>query len=117
MLPILSKNLTLSGYTVFAFTGYPSMGMPQQTEAVAAAKAFLVPRLADGRLKPLVSETFKLEQVVDAHRSLESNNQTGKIVLLVVRFIKKLTINMLSMSLSKASFCRVFTAQPAHYNM
>ena len=83
MLPILSKNLTLSGYTVFAFTGYPSMGMPQQTEAVEAAKAFLVPRLADGRLKPLVSETFKLEQVVDAHRSLESNNQTGKIVLLV----------------------------------
>jgi NADPH:quinone reductase-like Zn-dependent oxidoreductase len=83
MLPILMKNLSLSGYSVFAFTGYPSLGMPQQTEAVAAAKAFLIPRLADGRLKPLISATFKLEQVIDAHRSLESNKQTGKIVLIV----------------------------------
>jgi NADPH:quinone reductase len=83
MLPILMKNLSLSGYSVFAFTGFPSMGMPQQTEAVEAAKAFLVPRLADGRLKPLVSEMFEIGQVIDAHRSLESNKQIGKIVLLV----------------------------------
>lgn len=83
MMPVMVKGLTLTGYTVFAFTGYPSLDIEQQTEAVAEAKEYLVPRLADGRLKPKVSETFPLDQVVEAHRSLESNRQTGKIVLTV----------------------------------
>lgn len=80
---VLAKNISLHGYTVFAYTGYPQMGMPQQTEAVAEAREFLLPRLADGQMKPVVSETFPLEDVVAAHQSLESNQQTGKIVLQV----------------------------------
>ncbi|PZD73222.1 Quinone oxidoreductase 1 [Acaryochloris thomasi RCC1774] len=80
---VLAKNISLHGYSVFAYTGYPHMGMPQQVEAVAEAREFLLPRLADGRLKPVVSETFKLDDVVAAHQSLESNKQTGKIVLQV----------------------------------
>lgn len=80
---VLAKNVSLYGYTVFAYTGYPHLGIPQQTEAVAAARDFLIPRLTDGRLKPMVSETFSLDDVVAAHRSLESNKQIGKIVLQV----------------------------------
>jgi len=83
MMPVLVKGITLSGYAVFAFTGYPEMGMAQQVEAVAEARAFLLPRLADGRLKPVVSETFSLDDVVAAHTALESNQQVGKIVLKV----------------------------------
>lgn len=83
MMPVMTKGLTLTGYTVFAFTGYPSIGIPQRAEAVAEAKEYLVSRLSDGSLKPRVSETFPLDQVADAHRSLESNKQTGKIVLAV----------------------------------
>ena len=83
MMPVLAKNIALSGYTVFAFTGYPEMGMAQQTEAVTEAREFLLPRLADGRLKPVVSETFSLDDVAAAHASLESNKQVGKIVLKV----------------------------------
>lgn len=78
---VLSRNISFYGYTVFAYTGYPHFGMPQQVEAVAEAREFLLPRLADGRLKPFVSETFTLDNVVAAHQSLESNKQTGKIVL------------------------------------
>lgn len=52
-------------------------------EAIEEAKGFLLPRLADGRLKPKISEVFKLEEVAEAHRSLESNNQVGKIILTV----------------------------------
>ena len=81
MMPLMVKGLTMTGYTVFAFTGYPSLGIPQQTEAVVDARNYITPRLADGRLKPVVSETFPLDQVVKAHRSLESNKQIGKIVL------------------------------------
>lgn len=83
VMPFLLKNVSLHGYTVFAYTGYPNFGLPQQTEAVTAAREFLLPRLADGRLQPVISATFPLEDVVAAHQSLESNQQTGKIVLQV----------------------------------
>ncbi len=83
VMTILAKNISLYGYTVFAYTGYPLFEMPQQTDAVAEARDFLLPRLADGRLKPKISEIFSLEEVVAAHEALESNQQTGKIVLKV----------------------------------
>jgi NADPH:quinone reductase-like Zn-dependent oxidoreductase len=83
ILPFMSKGLSLLSHAVIYFTGYPDLGLPQNVEAVEEAKAFLLPRLADGRLKPKVSEIFKLEDVADAHRALESNNQVGKIVLTV----------------------------------
>lgn len=83
MMPVMVKGLTITGYTVFAFTGYPSLGLPEQVDAVQDAKDYLVPRLADGRLKPVISETFTLDQVAEAHHSLESNKQTGKIILTV----------------------------------
>ena len=46
-------------------------------------KAFVNEGLADGSLKPLVARTFPLDQIVEAHRFLESNQQIGKIVVTV----------------------------------
>jgi NADPH:quinone reductase-like Zn-dependent oxidoreductase len=40
-------------------------------------------RLADGSLKPVIAKTFPLEQIVEAHRYLESNQQVGKVVVTV----------------------------------
>ena len=37
----------------------------------------------DGSFKPLVARTFPLEQIVEAHRFLESNQQIGKVVVTV----------------------------------
>lgn len=37
--------------------------------------------LADGHLRPVIARTFTLEQIVEAHRYLESNQQVGKIVV------------------------------------
>jgi len=37
----------------------------------------------DGRLKPIIAKTFSLDQIVEAHRYLESNQQIGKIVVTV----------------------------------
>ena len=39
--------------------------------------------LASGNLKPVISKTFPLAQIVEAHRYLESNQQVGKIVVTV----------------------------------
>lgn len=40
--------------------------------------------LNSGKLQPIVSKTFRgLDQIVEAHRYLESNEQIGKIVATV----------------------------------
>ena len=46
-------------------------------------KAFINEGLADGSLKPIIARTFPLEEIVEAHRYLESNQQIGKIVVTV----------------------------------
>jgi NADPH:quinone reductase-like Zn-dependent oxidoreductase len=83
ILPFMSKGLSLLSHAVVYFTGYPDFGLPQNVAEIDEAKKFLIPRLADGRLKPKISEIFKLEEVSEAHRSLESNKQVGKIILTV----------------------------------
>ncbi|MBV8224487.1 MAG: zinc-binding dehydrogenase, partial [Verrucomicrobia bacterium] len=40
-------------------------------------------QLENGKLEPIISRTFTLDQIVDAHRFMESNEQIGKIVVTV----------------------------------
>ncbi|UKY50467.1 zinc-dependent alcohol dehydrogenase family protein [Streptomyces inhibens] len=48
------------------------------------AAAFIGSGLASGALAPVIAETFDgLEQIADAHRLMESNTHTGKIVVRV----------------------------------
>jgi NADPH:quinone reductase-like Zn-dependent oxidoreductase len=72
---VLGKSLTVRGYLLFEITGDPLR--------LERAKKFIVEGLSTGKLKPLISKTFPLEQIVDAHRYLESNQQIGKIVVTV----------------------------------
>jgi NADPH:quinone reductase-like Zn-dependent oxidoreductase len=44
---------------------------------------FVVGGLSSGKLKPIIAKTFKFDQIVEAHRYLESNQQIGKIVVTV----------------------------------
>jgi NADPH:quinone reductase-like Zn-dependent oxidoreductase len=39
--------------------------------------------LSAGKLKPVIAKTFTLDQIVEAHRYLESNQQIGKIAATV----------------------------------
>lgn len=70
---VLSKSLTLRGYLVHEITGDPAR--------LAAAKTFIFDGLSDGSLKPIIARTFPFEEIVAAHRYLESNEQFGKVVL------------------------------------
>jgi NADPH:quinone reductase-like Zn-dependent oxidoreductase len=83
VLPFMTKALSVLSHAVVYFTGYPDFGLPQDVKAIEEAKEFLLPRLEDGRLKPKVSEVFKLEEISEAHRFLESNKQVGKIIVMV----------------------------------
>ncbi len=48
-----------------------------------AAKAFILAGLGNGSLTPLISRTFAFDEVQEATRFLESNEQVGKLVLTV----------------------------------
>jgi NADPH:quinone reductase-like Zn-dependent oxidoreductase len=72
---VLGKSLTIRGYVLFEITGDP--------ERLERAKKFIVGGLSSGKLKPVVAKTFSLDQIVEAHRFLESNQQIGKIVVTV----------------------------------
>jgi NADPH:quinone reductase-like Zn-dependent oxidoreductase len=72
---VLGKSLTVRGYLLFEITGDP--------QRLERAKKFIVDGLSAGNLKPVIDKTFPLEQIVEAHRYLESNQQIGKIVVTV----------------------------------
>ncbi|MBX4997841.1 zinc-dependent alcohol dehydrogenase family protein [Rhizobium lentis] len=75
LLAVLGKGLTLRGYLVHEIVRDPAR--------LQAAKTFILEGLAAGALEPVTSRTFPFEQIVEAHRFLESNEQFGKIVVTV----------------------------------
>src|SRR5262249_44553236 len=72
---VLAKSATNSGYEMMESTSDP--------ERLERAKKFINDGLADGSFKPLIAKTFPLEQIVEATRYLESNQQIGKVVVTV----------------------------------
>jgi NADPH:quinone reductase-like Zn-dependent oxidoreductase len=72
---VLSKSLTLRGYLMHEIVGDPAR--------LEAAKAFILDGLKSGSLRPVIARTFAFDEIVEAHRFLESNEQFGKIVVTV----------------------------------
>jgi NADPH:quinone reductase-like Zn-dependent oxidoreductase len=72
---VLGKWITIRGYVMTEITRDPAR--------LVRAKAFVNGGLADGSFKPLIAKTFPLDQIVEAHRYLESNQQIGKLVVVV----------------------------------
>jgi NADPH:quinone reductase-like Zn-dependent oxidoreductase len=71
----LGKGLTVRGYTLFEIVTRP--------EILRAGKQLICNGLEAGTLKPIIDSTFGLEDIVAAHRHMESNRQKGKIVVKV----------------------------------
>ena len=71
----MSKGLTLRGYLLFEVTGDP--------QRLERALAFVTRGLESGQFKPTIDRTFAFDDIVEAHRYLESNQQFGKIVVAV----------------------------------
>ena len=70
---VLGKSLTLKGYLNGEITNNEA--------ALERAKAFITKGLSSGQLKPVIARTFRLEQIQEATRFLESNTQIGKVVV------------------------------------
>ena len=72
---VLGKWIAIRGYVMLEITSDPAR--------LVRAKSFINEGIADGIFKPLIARTFPLEEIVEAHRYLESNQQVGKIVVTV----------------------------------
>ncbi|WP_428376484.1 zinc-dependent alcohol dehydrogenase family protein [Lichenicoccus sp.] len=71
----LGKGLTMRGYTLFEISRDPAR--------LEAGKRFVLDGLAAARFKPVIARFFRFDEIVAAHRYLESNEQVGKIVVTV----------------------------------
>lgn len=71
--PAAFKNLSIRGWVASTIWNHP--------ERFARAKELILRGLAEGHLKPVIARTFRLDEIVDAHRYLEANQQIGKIVV------------------------------------
>jgi NADPH:quinone reductase-like Zn-dependent oxidoreductase len=47
--------------------------------------AFVSSGLRSGAFRPVVDRTFTLDEIVEAHRYLEANTHTGKVVVTPAR--------------------------------
>lgn len=75
LMSALKKGLIMRGYTLFELL--------KDAEKKEKGKKFVLDALNQGKIKPIIAKTFKLDEIVEAHRYLESNQQFGKIVVTV----------------------------------
>jgi NADPH:quinone reductase-like Zn-dependent oxidoreductase len=64
-------------------TGSLILSTSADPERLRIAYDFVVNGLKNGALKPVIAKTFKFDDIVEAHKYLESNQQFGKIVVSV----------------------------------
>ncbi len=72
---ILRRRLVLRGSVL------RSRPREEKAALVAAFAAFALPRLADGRIRPVIEETVPFERVGEAYRRLDAGGVAGKVVL------------------------------------
>jgi putative PIG3 family NAD(P)H quinone oxidoreductase len=74
---LLARRATIVASTLRA------RSVDQKSELVASFREWGLPRLADGRLRPVVHDMVPLTRVADAHREVERDESVGKVVLAI----------------------------------
>jgi NADPH:quinone reductase-like Zn-dependent oxidoreductase len=74
---VIGKSLTIQGYKVFDTT--------TDAERRKVAVDWIFDGVAREVLRPVIDTVFPLEDIVEAHRRLDSGSQVGKIVVTVSR--------------------------------
>jgi NADPH:quinone reductase-like Zn-dependent oxidoreductase len=69
----VGKGFAVRGYLVFELMG--------DRDRLGEALDFIARGVAEGQLKPVIAKNFNLDEIVEAHSYLESNQQIGKILV------------------------------------
>jgi NADPH:quinone reductase-like Zn-dependent oxidoreductase len=77
------KSIEFHLYMRFNFTGSESQGLTCNEGAIKRAISFINNGIEREIFRPRVDRIFKLDDVVAAHRYMESGAQIGKIVITV----------------------------------
>lgn len=72
---VMSKRLQIRGTVLRA------RSLEEKIRATQAFASEVVPLLARGVLQPVIDSRFRLDEIADAHRRLESNASAGKVVV------------------------------------
>ena len=74
---VMSKRLTLRGTVLRA------RSIEEKATVTRLFAKHVVPLLANGLVKPVIDRTYQLEEAREAHARMESNENFGKIVLMI----------------------------------
>lgn len=77
------KHLQFYRHCLLDFTGHPELGIECNPQAVERALAHINQLTRDGLLQPPIDRVFEFEQVVEAHRYMESGQKRGRVALRV----------------------------------
>jgi NADPH:quinone reductase-like Zn-dependent oxidoreductase len=75
LFPALSKGLSVRGYTLFEIVAQP--------ELRREGEKYIVKHIENGTFKTKIAKTFTLDNIIEAHTYMQSNEQIGKIVVTV----------------------------------
>ncbi len=73
--PAAMKGLSIRGWVFTEIAGHP--------HRFDRARETILAGLADGHLKPVIAKTFAFDDLAEAHRYLEANQQIGKVVVTI----------------------------------
>ncbi len=75
MLPVLTKNLTITGSTL------RPKPLAYKKDIRDKIQKNIMPLLEEGTIKPVIDSCFSLDKVSEAHALMDSSNHKGKIIL------------------------------------
>ncbi len=75
--PLLMKRLTLTASTLRSRSG------EAKAEIATALQQHIWPLIEQGKIRPVIDRSFRLEEAAEAHRLVESSQHIGKVVLLL----------------------------------
>jgi len=71
----MSRRFSMRAYVVFEII--------HDAHRFERARSFVEGGLREGWLTPIIAKTFPFDQIVEAHRYLEGNEQIGKVIVTV----------------------------------
>jgi NADPH:quinone reductase-like Zn-dependent oxidoreductase len=77
------KNIQFFVHCIGNFTGKEELSIPQDKEAIATAVQAINQLTGDGLIRPQIDRVFAFDDVVEAHRYMETCPSRGRVVLTV----------------------------------